>query len=151
MLVAIAIPVFTNQLEKSQEATDISNIRSYYAEITPALITKDLEDKDDKISIGNTLEATLTSDIADATTTTGFTVIVAGKGTNKLEFQQTQEGWQTAEFDIAGVKGYAKTDTANATNNKVTQWEKEFNQIEYHFSLADDGDYLLTEIVLSTK
>ena len=32
MLVAIAIPVFTTQLERSREATDLSNIRSAYAE-----------------------------------------------------------------------------------------------------------------------
>ena len=31
MLVAIAIPVFTTQLEKSREATDIANVRSAYA------------------------------------------------------------------------------------------------------------------------
>ena len=33
VLVAIAIPVFTSQLEKSREATDLSNIRSAYAEV----------------------------------------------------------------------------------------------------------------------
>ena len=33
MLVAIAIPVFTSQLEKSREATDAANIRNAYAEI----------------------------------------------------------------------------------------------------------------------
>ncbi len=32
VLTAIAIPVFTTQLEKSREATDISNVRSAYAE-----------------------------------------------------------------------------------------------------------------------
>ena len=32
VLVAIAIPIFTNQLEKSREATDLSNIRAAYAE-----------------------------------------------------------------------------------------------------------------------
>lgn len=32
VLVAIAIPVFTTQLEKSREATDLSNVRSAYAE-----------------------------------------------------------------------------------------------------------------------
>ncbi len=31
VLVAIAIPIFTAQLEKSREATDISNVRSGYA------------------------------------------------------------------------------------------------------------------------
>ena len=33
VLVAIAIPVFTTQLEKSREATDAANIRSAYAEV----------------------------------------------------------------------------------------------------------------------
>jgi len=32
VLVAIAIPVFTSQLERSREATDVSNIRAAYAE-----------------------------------------------------------------------------------------------------------------------
>ena len=32
VLVAIAIPVFTQQLERSREATDLSNIRAAYAE-----------------------------------------------------------------------------------------------------------------------
>ncbi|MDY4495197.1 MAG: prepilin-type N-terminal cleavage/methylation domain-containing protein [Erysipelotrichaceae bacterium] len=32
VLVAIAIPVFTSQLEKSKEATDLANIRAAYAE-----------------------------------------------------------------------------------------------------------------------
>ena len=32
VLVAIAIPVFTTQLEKSREATDLSNVRAAYAE-----------------------------------------------------------------------------------------------------------------------
>ena len=33
VLVAIAIPVFTSQLEKSKEATDMANVRSAYAEV----------------------------------------------------------------------------------------------------------------------
>ena len=31
VLVAIAIPVFTSQLEKAREATDVANVRSAYA------------------------------------------------------------------------------------------------------------------------
>ena len=33
VLVAIAIPLFTSQLEKSREATDLANARSFYAEV----------------------------------------------------------------------------------------------------------------------
>ena len=38
VLVAIAIPIFTTQLEKSREATDKANIRSAYAEVSAALL-----------------------------------------------------------------------------------------------------------------
>lgn len=38
VLVAIAIPIFTSQLEKSREATDKANIRSAYAEASAALL-----------------------------------------------------------------------------------------------------------------
>lgn len=41
VLVAIAIPIFTTQLEKSREATDLANVRSAYAELMTAVITED--------------------------------------------------------------------------------------------------------------
>jgi len=49
VLVAIAIPVFTNQLEKSREATDLANVRSAYAEV----MTQYLED-----GVGHTMTVT---------------------------------------------------------------------------------------------
>ncbi len=39
VLVAIAIPVFTAQLEKSREATDLANVRAAYAEQMAAYLT----------------------------------------------------------------------------------------------------------------
>lgn len=39
VLVGVAIPVFTSQLEKSREAVDLSNIRAAYAECTTAVLT----------------------------------------------------------------------------------------------------------------
>lgn len=39
MLVAIAIPVFTSQLEKSRDATTVSNLRAAYAEAQAAYLT----------------------------------------------------------------------------------------------------------------
>lgn len=39
VLVAIAIPIFTSQLEKSREATDEANIRAMYAECTTSALT----------------------------------------------------------------------------------------------------------------
>lgn len=41
VLVAIGIPIFTSQLEKSREAVDLSDVRSAYAEVMMAAITGD--------------------------------------------------------------------------------------------------------------
>ncbi len=38
VLVAIAIPIFTTQLERAREATDLANIRSAYAEVVSAYL-----------------------------------------------------------------------------------------------------------------
>ena len=40
VLVAISIPVFSNQLEKSREATDLANLRSAYTECYMAVLTE---------------------------------------------------------------------------------------------------------------
>ncbi len=39
VLVAIAIPIFSAQLEKSREATDIANVRSAYATLVASYLT----------------------------------------------------------------------------------------------------------------
>ena len=41
VLVAIGIPIFTSQLERSREAVDLSEVRSAYAEVMMAAITGD--------------------------------------------------------------------------------------------------------------
>ena len=41
VLVAISIPIFTSQLEKAREATDLANIRAAYAEISAAALSED--------------------------------------------------------------------------------------------------------------
>ena len=42
VLVAISIPIFTSQLEKAREATDVANIRSAYAEAAAEAITAEV-------------------------------------------------------------------------------------------------------------
>ena len=48
VLVAIAIPIFTSQLEKAREATDLANLRAAYAECTTAVLTGNSETTDVK-------------------------------------------------------------------------------------------------------
>ena len=58
VLVAISIPIFTSQLEKSREATDLANLRSAYAAVMAAGLTETSSDdiakaNTDKIKYGN--------------------------------------------------------------------------------------------------
>lgn len=41
VLVAISIPIFTSQLEKAREATDLANMRSAYAECSSSVLTNE--------------------------------------------------------------------------------------------------------------
>lgn len=132
VLVAIAIPVFTTQLEKSRESTDASNIRGYYAEIATALLTGDL------------------TDAATTTTTTqvgaGLTATVAGLNTAKAEndtytvtvdgytpVQKTAE-WQSGDQTVAGATIAANADIVGKT------------KIKYTFTLGADKDAYLSSI-----
>lgn len=92
VLVAIAIPIFTSQLEKAREATDIANIRDYYAEISANLLTGDLDATHTTVTLSGGKTATY------AATTTGYTVTVAS-----YPPQQGTSGWITTDINVAGV------------------------------------------------
>ena len=87
MLVAISIPIFTSQLEKSREATDLANIRSAYAEATAALLSEE----------GTT---TPTSNLVSVVTYTPASGNGKGANAAKAEvtvtLKQTVAGWVTA-------------------------------------------------------
>ena len=46
MLVAISIPIFTSQLEKSRDAVTISNLRAAYAEASTEVLTSNVTSVD---------------------------------------------------------------------------------------------------------
>ena len=125
VLVAIAIPVFTAQLEKSREAVDLSNIRSYYAEIVPAVLTGDLDKANSTITIQG-MTATSSGAKSDAGAAQDFTVTVA-LGTNKPK--QTVANWQTTtDLKIGGATIKTDQDFVNKSN------------IVYNFKVQPDGD-----------
>ncbi len=85
VLVAIAIPLFTNQLEKSREAVDEANLRDAYAVLVAAQLTNEtnLSPHDtDKISYTTDTSAgytaTVTATQQQADWTDGKTVNIAG-------------------------------------------------------------------------
>ena len=69
MLVAIAIPVFTSQLEKSREATDLANIRSAYAEVMAKALTESTADVNASVDLKQQVDgwATSPAEVAGAT------------------------------------------------------------------------------------
>lgn len=89
VLVAIAIPVFTSQLEKAREATDKANLRAAYAEqmtwiltwdgtATPTAITVNVKQTQENWqSDGNNAK----TKIADGTSTSGIEVEAKTSGT----------------------------------------------------------------------
>ncbi len=92
VLVAIAIPVFTSQLEKSREATDLANIRAAYAEASAALLTNGSEQETATtaaaVSTGafetDTTSITWAKLPANVTKGTAFTVTVTSDGTTTI-------------------------------------------------------------------
>ena len=83
VLVAIAIPVFTNQLEKAREATDAANIRSAYAEVMACALTN-APDK--------------TNEVTRAENNGVYT------WTKTVKPVQKQADWQMGQPEIGGVK-----------------------------------------------
>ena len=66
VLTAIAIPVFTTQLEKAREATDMANLRSAYAECTAEALTADTATHDSvckNVEIKQTTAGWVTADV----------------------------------------------------------------------------------------
>ena len=124
VLTAIAIPVFTSQLEKSREAVDLSNIRSYYAEIVPAILTGDLDDSTDKISIQG--KEVTTTGAKSGGKYADFTVTVP---LGAKDVKQSVSQWQTTtDLEIGGYVIPATTDMVGAS------------AIVYSFKVQTDGD-----------
>ena len=124
VLVAIAIPVFTAQLEKSRESVDLSNIRSYYAEIVPAILTGDLDDASDTITIQGKTVTTTGAKTAGAYKDFTVTVPLATG-----DVKQSVKEWQTTtDLQIGGT-------TINTDQDMVGK-----TSIVYHFVVQPDGD-----------
>ena len=98
VLVAIAIPVFTSQLEKSREATDLSNIRAAYAEVMSAALTDTAATHDSTIP---------------HVSRTGSAGTFAWSVTVNLK--QTQDGWQGPADNVGGMPLTGTTPKAGGT------------------------------------
>lgn len=86
VLTAIAIPVFSAQLEKAREAVDAANIRAAYAEVMSEYLTggtntsKDVAAKQTTPAWSTTIEWPENLGTVPAAGTNGWTVSVDGSG-----------------------------------------------------------------------
>ena len=119
VLVAIAIPIFTSQLEKSREATDIANVRDYYAEISVALLDGSISNTQTSLTLSGGKTATATY---NATTGILEKVVVGSAKVN-----QKEADWVISDHNVAGVD---VTAPAKGTTS---------SDITYTFTTATDG------------
>ena len=101
ILVAIAIPAFSGQLEKAREAADMANIRSAYAEVMAAALSGATPEQGDPITYKN------------------------GVWSKDVEATQKQAGWQTNNVKDGTVKiGEADVSALVAGNS----WTVSYNE-----------------------
>lgn len=124
VLTAIAIPVFTNQLEKSREATDLSNARAAYAEVTAAILDGSLTKETGHTT--RTISGGLTATLTD-TGTGNYSVEITN-----FPIKQTVEGWATTGGNIAGV-------SISDTNGKP---KAPTCTLKFEWTRSDSGEYL---------
>jgi len=88
VLTAIAIPVFTTQLEKSREATDLANIRSAYAECMTAYLSGD---------------AAVTAEVELTQTQDGWKYVPKDEGKVYIGTNITAAGSTTGRVEVEGA------------------------------------------------
>ena len=95
VLVAISIPIFLTELEKSKEATDIANIRAGYAQAREAAILgDDTLEEDDGVSDGMFVAGGISSETGEEDNYYTF----------RGELVQGKDGWQCDDVEVAGIK-----------------------------------------------
>ena len=95
VLVAIAIPIFTAQLEKSRETTDLANIRSAYSELVSGFLSGDTTTTA-KVNLTQTQSGWQYVDAE-----IGTSITIGSTSTGKIEFTGTpsKEGFAKIEID----------------------------------------------------
>lgn len=116
VLVAVAIPVFTTQLEKSRDAVTVSNIRSAYAMAQTAYLTGQ-------------------SDSANSVTVTKDGSVVTQITVGGVVSKGTQDGWSNTTDDLV-EKAKVEAGCAALENTPAT----------YTLTFAYDGNGSITSI-----
>lgn len=132
VLVAVSIPIFTSQLEKSREATDLANVRAAYAEImaeaiekeNPKPITVNLKQK--QMNWQSSLPITIGGITYDGTNTDNWSGIPTSNGTCKVSYGKDKG----IHFRWSGATGNLDS-TRNTLKQISTSPNKDNSQAYY--------------------
>lgn len=100
VLVAISIPIFTSQLEKSREAVDLANLRPAYAAGCYKLMDTDFDSKSkDQTYIYDPTDGKLLT-FAEANKVTNSNALLCGKGTSIVGSEDNTQSitWSGTEY-----------------------------------------------------
>ena len=116
VLTAVAIPVFTAQLEKSRDATDEANIRAAYAELSAALVSNnnptDIATDLGKGSFTWTTPSTIAGD---------YSVSISGKGTNAAwDNIATGDTFSVGKLDVTAVANFTTVTFTVDADSQIT-------------------------------
>lgn len=109
VLVAISLPVFTSQLEKSRDATSVANLRSAYAEASAAYligddsanadVTINAKDEGGTVVVSNVKIESTDADFGTVDHELPFKVTAVSKGKYKATFVFAANGGVTCTLD----------------------------------------------------
>ena len=108
VLIAIAIPIFTSQLENSREATDAANIRSAYAEVVAAALTDPDNPHTAEIDKVQT-QSDWSNTAVKSSTIGGVTVSDIASGPGKIKIEYVTTGTNAGKITIDGKVAQTST------------------------------------------
>ena len=120
VLVAIAIPIFTSQLEKSRDAVTVANLRSAYAEASATKLTGENTgnatiDKDGNVKVSGVVAKGETDDFAsNVDKELPFTFATNSDGSSSSLDMGNKKYGKDGKFDVTFSWGSANKVTATA-------------------------------------
>ena len=119
VLVAIAIPVFTGQLENARESADAANIRSAYAEVASKALEDPTHDQTATIKLEQAQDGWQNKGITDiAGVPTSASKTENGKlGATNDQSVEIKYTASTGKFSIGGIEAKGTSVSTGTTNN----------------------------------
>ena len=133
VLVAVSVPIFNSQLEKSREATDLANVRSAYAQVMTEAMSKDGLPEPVAVFLNQTqdgwqtkLPITIGGVTFNDTESDNWKGTPKGKGMCRVSYEKDRgvifnwEGGYAGDAS-ASINKYMNYDTLSGTGNMNTE------------------------------